>query len=156
MLFVCEQADVRTNAVLRERLPAGRWAATGSRIGGETHLGTPVPETIAITVVVVHGLVHPATDRGQTGRQCQQVTACPAVVGEFAQEESAAVVGVQQPKVNDDHRPRTDGVHASCADCQGKIRLSRIESDSPSRRVVQIGHSDWTLMVFSDLVQILN
>jgi len=122
MSFIFEQANVSTDAILWGRLPAGRRAATGSRLGGETHRRTPIPKTIAVAVVV-HVLVYPATDRGQAGwrHQRKQISARQAN-GKFAQEESTTVVGVRQPEIYNDHGSRTYGVYARRADCQGKAR----------------------------------
>lgn len=118
--FFFEQANVRTDAILWGRLPAGRRAATGSRLGRKTHPRSPIPKTVAVTFVI-NGLIHSTTDHGQTGwrHQCQQV-ASRQTIGKLTQEEFTTVVRVQQPEIYDDHGPWTYCVYARRAIYQGK------------------------------------
>lgn len=116
---ICPQ-DARTDDVLRRRLSAGRRAAARSRTGGETDPGTSIPAPVTFAVVLVHVVVDrpPATGRGQADHD--EPVAAREAVWQLAQAEFAAVVGVQQPEINDHHGPRTDRVHAGRADRQGK------------------------------------
>lgn len=128
--FLCCTQDVSANDVLRGRLPARRRATARGRLGGETHIGTPVPA--AVTFEAVCGLVRPATGRRvQTG---SQPVAAHSGVRKFAQEESATVVGVQQPKIDDHYGPRTNCVHARRAQREGKSAMGVITKCTKANR----------------------
>lgn len=142
------QANVFTDAILWGRLPAGRRAATGSRLGRKTHHRTSIPKTIAVAVVI-NVLVHPTTDHSQTGwrYQRQQVSSRQAV-GEFTQEKSTTVVSVRQPEIYDDHGSRTYSVHACRANCQAEFRKCAQTGWSRAGRVSTaelLDHCQWRL-----------